>query len=87
MNKWLDGVTNPSDANGSQGFPQALDGATPFEAVVPVDSGPKFSFMSELSVENPEVQAYLYFPMRSGCTPTPSGRDRTTCGTGQVTHG
>lgn len=39
VQKWLsDAATNPSDANGSQG-PQALEGATPFEAVVPVDSG------------------------------------------------
>jgi hypothetical protein len=34
LNKWLDGAAQPSDANESQGFPQALDGEA-FEALIP----------------------------------------------------
>ena len=37
--KWLDRAAQPSDANGSQGFPQALDRAQPFECNVPRAQG------------------------------------------------
>ena len=39
LNKWLDGAAQPSDANGSQGFPQAFDWAQTFERNVPRKQG------------------------------------------------
>ncbi len=38
LNKWLDSAKNPSDANGSQGFPQGFDRAQ-IEVVVPRSQG------------------------------------------------
>jgi hypothetical protein len=38
LNKWLDGAAQPSDANGSQAFPQAPDGDA-FECAVPRPDG------------------------------------------------
>jgi hypothetical protein len=39
LTKWLERATNLSDVNGSQGFPQDFERATPIDVVVPVDNG------------------------------------------------